>query len=279
MDKDQYLQLLRSEYGYQSPSGRSPAGKNIPGWLNSIYYFRLVSTLTHASRVGRRGALDDDKWAMYSYKILKIVESVGGKVHISGLEAVSRHTGPLVYIANHMSLLETLLLPGITLAFNRVTFVIKEELRHYPIIRHIMIALKLISVSRENPREDLKVVLREGGRFIADGGSIVIFPQATRSVAFDAEGFNTLGVKLASRAGVPVVPVAIKTDFQNNGKWIKDMGSIDPRKTLYFKFGEPLPVADKWRETHQRVIEFITRNLDAWGVPSLDMPDSGCPDY
>ncbi len=266
MNKDQYLHLLRSEFGYQSPAGRSRPGMYFPAWLNLKYYLRLVSTLTHASIVGRRGDLDDDRWAWFSHKILRIVESVGGKVDISGLEGVSNHRGPLVYIANHMSLLETLIMPGIALAFNRVTFVIKEELRHYPVIRHFMIALKLIAVSRENPREDLKTVLREGGKFIAEGGSIVIFPQATRSVEFDIEAFNTLGVKLASRAGVPVVPVAIKTDFQNNGKWIKDMGTIVPEKTLYFKFGEPLAVGEKWRQTHQHVIEFIVQNLTAWGT-------------
>jgi 1-acyl-sn-glycerol-3-phosphate acyltransferase len=170
-----------------------------------------------------------------------------------------------VYIANHMSLLETLILPGIALAFNRVTFVIKEELRHYPVIKHIFIALKLIAVSRQNPRDDLKVVMREGSKFISTGGSVIIFPQATRSVEFDVEGFNTLGIKLAARTGVPVVPVAIKTDFQRNGKWIKDMGPIDPSKTIYFKFGEPLAVKGKGRQDHQQVIEFITQNLLAWG--------------
>ena len=32
---------------------------------------------------------------------------------------MSHQPGPLVHIANHMSLLETLILPGIVLAFNR----------------------------------------------------------------------------------------------------------------------------------------------------------------
>jgi 1-acyl-sn-glycerol-3-phosphate acyltransferase len=62
-----------------------------------------------------------------------------------------------------------------------------------------------------------------------------------------------------------VVPVAIKTDFQRNGKWIKDMGPIDPHKMLYFKFGEPLAVEGKGRQAHQHVIEFIIQNLLAWG--------------
>lgn len=266
MDKDQYLHSLRSEFGYQSPPGRRLLAQYFTGRpLSFIYYVRLISTLIHASMVGRRGDLDDEKWAWFSHKILQIVESVGGKVNISGLEGLARHRGPLVYIANHMSLLEAFMLPGMALAFNRVTFVIKEELRHYPVIRHIMIALKLIAVSRQNPREDLKVVLHEGSKFITAGGSIIIFPQATRSVEFDVEGFNTLGIKLASRTGVPVVPVAVKTDFQSNGHLIKDMGPIDPQKALYFKFGDPMTVKGKGRQAHQHVIEFICRNLTAWG--------------
>ena len=164
-----------------------------------------------------------------------------------------------------MSLAETLIMPGIVLAFSRVNFVIKEELRHYPVLGSIFKALGLIAVSRKNPREDFKMVLREGHKFISNGGSVIIFPQATRSVGFDVQGFNTLGVKLASRAGVPVIPVAIKTDFQGNGKLIKDMGPIDPSKMLYFKFGEPMAVMDKGREAHRYVVEFISENLKAWG--------------
>lgn len=267
MDKDQYWQILRTEHGYRSRPGRTLLAKYLSGWpLSFIYYIKIISTLTHASFCARRGKLDDDRWARYSHRILQIVESVGGRVEISGLETLARHPGPVVFVANHMSLLETLLLAGMTLPFNRVNFVIKEELRHYPVIGHIMKALKLIAVSRQNPREDLKVVMREGGNFIAAGGSIVIFPQATRSVEFDAQAFNSLGVKLAARAGVPVVPIAIKTDFQGNGKLIKDMGPIDPQKVLHFKFGAPMPVEGKGRRNHEYVVDFISENLKAWGA-------------
>ena len=266
MNKDQYSQILRSELGYQTPPGSSFPAKYVSGWpLSLIYYVKLLSTLTHASFTARRGTLDDDRWAFHSHRVVQIVESVGGKVNISGLEALSQQQGPVVYIGNHMSLAETLIMPGIVLAFSRVNFVIKEELRHYPVLGSIFKALGLIAVSRKNPREDFKVVLREGHKFISTGGSVIIFPQATRSAGFDVQGFNTLGVKLASRAGVPVIPVAIKTDFQGNGKLIKDMGPIDPSKMLYFKFGEPMAVMDKGREAHRYVVEFISENLKAWG--------------
>jgi 1-acyl-sn-glycerol-3-phosphate acyltransferase len=266
MNKDQYWQVLRTEFSYQSPTGRSFLAKYVSGWpLAFIYYVKLIASLTHASFYARRGLLDDEKWSRYSHRILEIVESVGGKVQITGLEAVAHHGGPIVFIANHMSLLETLMLASMVQPFSRVTFVIKEELRHYPVIGRIMKALKLIAVSRQNPRDDFKVVMRAGCDFIAGGGSIFIFPQATRTVEFDVQAFNTLGVKVAARAGVPVVPVAIKTDFQRNGKFIKDMGPIDPKKTLHFKFGEPLAVEGNGHRAHECVVDFITENLKAWG--------------
>jgi 1-acyl-sn-glycerol-3-phosphate acyltransferase len=265
MNTDEYLQTLRSTFSYQSPSRRKLPPRYFRIWLTCIYYLRIVVIFIHASILARWDKLDNERWACFSHRILKTVESVGGGVHISGLESVARCQGPLVYISNHMSLLETLLMPGVALAFNKVTFVIKEELRHYPVVGRVMRALKLIAVSRKNPREDLKVVLREGHKFIANGGSIVIFPQATRSVEFDPQAFNTLGVKLASRAGVPVIPVAIKTDFQSNGKFIKDMGQVYPEKALYFKFGKPIAVEGKGRQAHRQVIDFISRNIIAWG--------------
>jgi len=266
MDKDQYWQILRSEFGYQTPPGRSILARYVSGWpLSFIYYVKLIATLTRASISARRGTLDDSRWAYHSHRVVQIVESVGGKLNISGLESLAQQQGPVVFIANHMSLLETLILAGIGLPFNRVTFVIKEELRHYPVIGQFMRSLKLIAVSRQNPREDMKVVMQKGSDFISTGGSVFIFPQATRSVEFNVQAFNTLGVKLAARAGVPVIPVAIKTDFQGNGKLIKDMGPIDPRKTLYFKFGAPMAVEGKGREAHQYVVEFIAENLKAWG--------------
>jgi len=267
MKKDQYAQILRSELGYQTPPGSGFSAKYLPVWsLSLIYYVKLLSTLTRASVAARRGTLDDTRWAFHSHRVLEIVETVGGKVSISGLEALARQPGPVVFIVNHMSLVETLILPGIVLPFGRVNFVIKEELRHYPVLGSIFKALGLIAVSRKNAREDFKVVLREGHKFISSGGSVLIFPQATRSIGFDVQGFNTLGVKLASKAGVPVIPVAIKTDFQGNGKLIKDMGPIDPSKMLYFKFGEAMTVAGKGREAHRHVVEFIAENLKAWGA-------------
>ena len=197
--------------------------------------------------------------------MFKLVESAGGKFNISGVKELTPQKGPRIYIANHMSMIDTLILPCLALSMTDVTFVVKESLLTYPVFGEIIRAMPPIAVGRRNPREDFKTVLNKGQDFISNNYSIVIFPQATRSAIFEAASFNSLGVKLARKTGVPVVPIALKTDFHGNGRIIKDMGPVDPRKTLYFKFGDPLEVEGSGQDTHRKVVAFIERNLKTWG--------------
>jgi 1-acyl-sn-glycerol-3-phosphate acyltransferase len=273
MDKHQFRRCIKIEHGYQSPQRQSFLANHFVAWPTFIYYARIVLAFVLAGLAGRQGKLTNDRWTTASLRIIKAVESAGGRLNVSGLEGVNDYQGPLVYIANHMSILETLILPSVTLAFNDVTFIIKTELLKYPIVGWVMKALNLIVVSRRNPREDLKMVLNAGLNRIRQGCSVVIFPQATRSRVFDVKNFNTLGVKLARKAAVPVVPIAVKTDFHGSGKWLKDIGPIHPDKPIYLKFGQPMPVAGNGHATHQRVIEFISQNLRAWGAEVKIKPE------
>jgi 1-acyl-sn-glycerol-3-phosphate acyltransferase len=266
MTTDHLWHLLKTEFSYQSPRKRRFLVERFRSWATLIYYTQLFNIILAESLTARKKPYEGKAWAKGSLGVLKIAESAGGKFHISGLKALSGHKGPVVYVANHMSLLDTLVLPCILLAFGKVTFVVKEGLLKYPVLGTIIRASHPIAVTRENPKQDLKTVLTQGLTLISRGCSIIIFPQATRSAIFDETTFNSLGVKLAQRANVPVVPVALKTDFQENGKIIKDMGAVDPSKKLYIKFGEPMVVEGKGQVIHKKVISFISQNLNAWGT-------------
>ena len=93
-----------------------------------------------------------------------------------------------------------------------MTFVIKESLKRYPLFKHVMLARKPIVVTRTDPRADLQTVLEQGKDCIERGLSVIIFPQTTRTVDFQRKRFNSIAVKLARRANVPVVPIALRTD-------------------------------------------------------------------
>lgn len=266
MKIDHFWHILRTTYGYQSPSRPRFLVENLPGWATFAYYSRLVAVVLKESITARKGRYNRKAWASGSLDVFKVVEAAGGIFHVSGLSPMAAQQGPLVYIANHMSLIDTMILPCILLAFNHTIFVVKEGLLKYPLFGSIVCAVDPIAVTRRSPREDLKTVLTQGQALLASGRSVVIFPQATRSDTFDVTSFNSLGIKLARKAGVPVLPVALKTDFQQNGRFIKDLGQVDPRKPLYLKFGEPLVVEGGGRVTHQKVVEFIVKNLREWGA-------------
>jgi 1-acyl-sn-glycerol-3-phosphate acyltransferase len=266
MNRTQFRQILETEKVYQTPVQRKLLANHLVGWPGYIFYARIALEFLASGLAGRRGTLDNERWMRASLNCIKAAESAGGRLTVSGLEELSKHTGPLVFIANHMSILETVILPSFTLPYNDVTFIIKDELRHYPVIGWVMKALDLIAVHRKNAREDLKVVLNEGRRRIQKGCSVVVFPQATRSTIFDVKNFNTLGVKLARKSGVPVLPIALKTDFHGSGRWLKDIGPIYPDRPIYFKFGKPIPIEGNGQAAHRSVVEFIADNLAAWGI-------------
>jgi 1-acyl-sn-glycerol-3-phosphate acyltransferase len=121
-----------------------------------------------------------------------------------------------------------------------------------------------IIVGRTDPRKDLEAVMNGGVERLNNGISIVIFPQSTRSVVFKPEEFNSLGVKLAKKAGVDVVPIALKTDFWGNGKLIKEVGPLDHTKHIHIKFGEPIKITGNGKEENQKIIDFIKSSLEEW---------------
>jgi 1-acyl-sn-glycerol-3-phosphate acyltransferase len=273
MERDHFWHILKTDFGYVSPQKRYFWAENRPVWATFLFYIRLVKQVYTTSRTAARVGLNRKTWADSSFDILKIVESVGGKFWISGLKGVTEKKQPLVYIANHMSMIDPLIMPCLGLAFSDLAFVVKESLLTYPLFGAITKATHPIAVSRRNPREDLKRVFNMGQNLLSSGYSIVIFPQATRSAVFDAASFNSLGIKLARKAGVPVVPIALKTDFQGNGRMVKEMGPVDPRKTLYFKFGSPIVVEGNGQSTHQAVVRFIAGNLKSWGGEVKGLPE------
>ena len=248
---------------YHSPNKKiNFLSKTFPSFF---FYARLFFIVLRAAGRAKRCLYFDADWAKSSVEILKNLEDVGVEINISGFENIQSLQEPCVFVGNHMSTLETFLLPGIIFPSKRHTFVIKQSLVSYPIFRHVMISRDPICLSRTNPREDLKITLEEGQKRLAKGMSVVIFPQTTRTTEFDPEQFNSIGIKLAKKSGCPVVPIAIKSDAWGNGKGqFKDFGKIDPLKKVYFAFGEPLQIKGKGQEEHHEMISFIAGHLDAW---------------
>jgi 1-acyl-sn-glycerol-3-phosphate acyltransferase len=265
---------LSAENTYRSPRKRRtfPAGS-----FPSLYFYtRFIAVALRAAGRARRGAYDSSDWASDSLELLAALEATGVEVAVEGLDTLRTVDPPCVFVANHMSTFETMVLPGIIQPFMEVTFVVKRSLVAYPVFRHVMKSRDPLIVDRVNPREDLRTVLEKGVAKLGEGSSIVIFPQTTRSTILDPARFNSIGIKLARRAKVPVVPVALKTDAWGVGSMLKEFGRIDPSKTTMFSFGKPLIVNGNGREEHQRIVQYISARLQAWGSMPPEDPRDDC---
>lgn len=232
----------------------------------AAFYSRVTRIVLASAWQAKRGRYTDEDWYAASAYVRNAFERAGARISIKGTRNIAHLQGPCVFIGNHMSTAETFLLASIIRPFKPLTFVVKQSLVEYPIFKHVMRSRDPIVVGRVNPREDLKAVIGGGQERLQKGISIVIFPQRTRTVEFNRESFNTIGVKLAKRAGVPVIPLALKTNAWSNGKLLKDYGPFRPKEPVHFEFGEPLPVDGNDHAVHDAVIEFIESRLKQWGV-------------
>ena len=119
-------------------------------------------------------------------------------------------------------------------------------------------------VGRANPRDDLRAVFEGGAARLARGISIVVFPQTTRTTVFDPERSTHRRQARAARPG-PAGAARAQDQRLGNGRLVKDVGRIDPAKTVHIEFGEPLVAQGTGAAEHERVVEFIRGRLLAWG--------------
>lgn len=254
---------------YQSPPRRIGAvARRLP---TPVFYLKLLKIVREAGRKARRGEYTGEDWIRSSRRTLEALESVGVRVTIEGTGNFTSLNSPCVFAGNHMSVLETFVLPSIIQPHREVTFVVKEELLGYPAFGPVLASRNPIAVSRKDPRKDLKTVLGEGAKRLGAGISLIVFPQNTRMTVFDPARFNSLGVKLARRAGVPVVPFALRTDAWGTGRRLRDFGKISPEIPVRFSFGEPIPVRDGEKTAQGELVGFISRRLDR--------PEEASPGY
>ncbi len=221
------------------------------------FYVKLVNIIWKAGKKSRQGSYSGDDWIADSTAVGEALEYVGVKIRVEGTENLCATEGPCVIVSNHMSTLETMLLPGIIQSVKDATFVVKNSLLNYPAMGDILKARDAIGVGRTNPREDLQTVLTLGEAHLKNGRSVILFPQGTRQPEVRADDFSSLGEKLARRAHVPVIPVALKTDAWGTGSLIKDFGRIDPDIPVSVSIGKAMDISGNGKEEHLRCVEFI----------------------
>lgn len=259
------MDILNIQDGtYRTPPGRR--GKLLARISPTASFFlRYPWIIFRAAWIAKHRGLTGARWAQASVEVLQAAETAGCQFEIAGVNHLRGINSPCIVAANHMSTMETMVLPSVLQPLRETTFVVKRSLTTMPVFKHVMNSRNAIAVSQTNPREDLKTMLVEGLDRLQQGYTLVVFPQGSRTLGFEAARFNSIAVKLASRAGVPLVPCAVATDAWGLGRWVPELAKIDPSKPVRVEFGEPMTVTGRGEAEHARTLEFISQRLAAWG--------------
>jgi len=219
------------------------------------------------------GRLTTGKWAEFCFSTVTTAERLGMNVEIDGFEHRKHVDGPVMYLCNHMSSTETILLPPILLTFGPFSFVAKASLAHLPFLERAAAHMGMVPIGRKSPREDLVNILRVGTERIARGDSFLIFPQGTRERVFSRKRFSSIGAKLAERASCPIVPIVVDTRCQmrrETGMFktvFRDFGPVDTSFDIRVCCG-PAIVCDSSRKMHEATFEWMAAKLESWGLPT-----------
>jgi 1-acyl-sn-glycerol-3-phosphate acyltransferase len=132
--------------------------------------------------------------------------------------------GPVIIACKHQSSWETL---AFTRLFPRIAIVLKRELLFIPIIGWAMARAGNIAVARGDGAAALRGLVRNGRAAIAQGRSIVIFPEGTRVAVGEQRPYQVGVAALYRQLAVPVVPVALNSGlFWGRRQWVKRPGVI-----------------------------------------------------
>jgi len=250
------------EDSYTTPEGcATPVASRFP---SLFFAWKLLEIIRHDGRQASAGKYGGPEWSAGSYATLRVLEQCGLRFYAEGMNNINAVPGPCVFIGNHVSTLETFILPCIIQPRKPVTFVVKQSLIGYPWFGPVLKSRDPIVVKRQSPREDFAAVMEEGSERLGRGMSVIVFPQGARTTTWAPEQLNSMGIKLAKRAGVPVLPLALYTGAWKVGRFIKDYGGLDPSQPVYFSFGKPLWVAGSGKAEHAAVCDFIDGHWREW---------------
>jgi len=127
------------------------------------------------------------------------------RVRLEGLERIRRDAA-YVMVANHQSLLDILVLFRLFVHFKWVS---KVENFRIPAIGWNMSLNRYIKL-RRGDRASVERMLDACARTIAEGSSIMMFPEGTRSPDGRLRAFKTGAFTLAQRTAAPLLPIILQ---------------------------------------------------------------------
>jgi 1-acyl-sn-glycerol-3-phosphate acyltransferase len=190
---------------------------------------------------------------------------LGIRTRIVGAENIP--AVPCVILSKHQSAWETFALQTI---FTLTSFVYKKELHWLPFFGWGLKLMPFVGIDRAAGKQALNQVAERGKQRLAEGYSVIVFPEGTRVPPGQKRRYKVGGAYLAVAAGAPVVPVALNSgECWRRQAFLKTPGtvtvsigpSIDPSGRTAEEVNN---LAERWIEAEmQRISPHLYRHAAA----------------
>ncbi|WP_051280545.1 lysophospholipid acyltransferase family protein [Anaerovorax odorimutans] len=156
-----------------------------------------------------------------------IVKKLGIQLTVTGLENIPKDRS-VVFVSNHQGYGDIPIF-GAAITNKQLGFVAKRSLGQLPLYGKWIQDIRSVFIERDDPRESLKAIDR-GIELLKNGFSLGIFAEGTRSKGPEMGSFKKGSLRLATKPGVPVVPITL------NGTWriFEENGYASPAKVDFF---------------------------------------------
>ena len=265
---------LLSTGGYRTAETNRAARRARPGaWTTLRFSLGISRVFPMCALYEPLGKLTTAKWGEFCFSSVQVAEKLGMNVIFEGWKNRQQHDGPVMYLCNHMSTIETIMLMPALLSYGPFSYVAKASLAHLPFLEKAAAHMRMVPIGRKSPREDLVNMLKVGVERISGGDSFLIFPQGSREKVFSRKVYSSIGAKLAEKAGCPVVPIVVDTSCQPTREkgllkhLFKDFGPVDTSRDIRCCCGPLIPNA-KAKVMHEAAFDWMASKLEEWGLPT-----------
>jgi 1-acyl-sn-glycerol-3-phosphate acyltransferase len=155
--------------------------------------------------------------------------------------------GPCLIVANHQSTWETI---AFLVLCPDVAIVTKHELLTVPVFGWFLRRSPMIVIDRESGSKAIRTMVDESAKALAQGRSVLIFPEGTRSDPLVPVEFKRGVELLYAQLDCPLLPVALNSgQFWGAAKMLKRSGTISVSHLEAIPAGMPPRIAVKKAET------------------------------
>jgi 1-acyl-sn-glycerol-3-phosphate acyltransferase len=133
-----------------------------------------------------------------------------------------------------------------------IIFIGKDSIKKWPFIGSWLLAMDGLLLDRSSARAGLQTILK-AIELIKNGNSCIIYPEGTRSKDKEMLPFKQGSFKLASKTGVPIIPISILGTadvFENNKVNLKP-------ETVYLNVGKPILLSDLSTEDQAKSAVYV----------------------